>query len=502
MELKPGQGDAEGLTNDWHHPPYSFAKRYRLVINRGNSLKVLITTRTPPEALLEMQRFLGQNVDFVTVEEHILNNALAEVYEHNSGAAMRAAESSDETLNLSELAESIQATEDLLDSDDNSPIIRLINAILTEALRAQASDVHIETFEQRITVRFRVDGILREMLRPRRALAQLLVSRIKVMARLDIAEKRLPQDGRISLRIGEREIDVRVSTIPTRHGERVVLRLLDKRQGRVDLAVLGMLESDLTRIKEILAQPHGVLLVTGPTGSGKSTTLYAALASLNDGSRNILTIEDPIEYDLEGIGQTQVNGKAGMSFSRGLRAILRQDPDIVMIGEIRDRETAEIAIQASLTRHLVLSTLHTNTAIGAITRLVDMGVESFLVSSSVSALVAQRLVRVLCDSCKQSFEPDKTQRQMLNLAPDEPRVVLYRAIGCDQCYQQGYKGRTGIYEIIPVNDSLRSLIHRRASEQEMLACAREFSGDLYQDGVKKVKAGITTIEELLRVSYA
>jgi len=513
-----GEPAAENVPVAEPRLPYPFAKRFRLVLApednaHGAAPRVLITAKTPPEALLETQRYLQCAVAFTEVDESTLNTTLAQVYEHKSSAAMRAVESAEETLDLARLAESIQATGDLLEQDDDSPIIRLINAILTEALREGASDIHIETFEQRIVVRFRIDGVLREILEPRRVLAQLLVSRIKVMARLDIAEKRLPQDGRISLRIGEREVDVRVSTIPTRHGERVVLRLLDKRQGSIDLSVLGMLPRDLDTMRNILAQPHGVLLVTGPTGSGKSTTLYAALASLNDGSRNILTIEDPIEYELEGIGQTQVNAKAGMSFALGLRAILRQDPDIVMIGEIRDGETAEIAIQASLTGHLVLSTLHTNTAIGAVTRLVDMGVEPFLVSSSVSALIAQRLVRRLCGACKQPFEADATQRRLLRCAADDDApgvdtpgvdtpLTLHRAVGCDACYHTGYRGRTGIYEIVPVSETLRGLIHRRAGEQELVACARTFSTDLFQDGIEKVKAGLTSLDELLRVAHA
>jgi general secretion pathway protein E len=492
---------------DIPQPPYGFAKRYRLVATKpapGNdgAVRVLITAKTPPEALLEIRRFIAHPVHFERVDEATLNAALAAIYEHKSAATMQSVAQAEETLDLTRLAETIPETEDLLEQDDDSPIIRLINAILTEALREDASDIHIETFEQRIAVRFRVDGVLREILQPRRVLAQLLVSRIKVMARLDIAEKRLPQDGRISLRIGEREVDVRVSTIPVRHGERVVLRLLDKRQGRIDLAVLGMLDRDLATMRKVLNQPHGVILVTGPTGSGKSTTLYASLASLNDGSRNILTIEDPVEYELEGVGQTQVNTKAGMNFARGLRAILRQDPDIVMIGEIRDSETAEIAIQASLTGHLVLSTLHTNTAIGAVTRLIDMGVEPFLVSSSVSALIAQRLVRPLCGACKQPYEADLTQRRLLRCDESAVPLTLYRAAGCEQCYQQGYRGRTGIYEIVPVNDALRSLVHRLAGEQELTECARGFSTDMFQDGIEKVKAGLTSVDELLRVAHA
>jgi general secretion pathway protein E len=484
-------------------------------------VKIIITNQTPASALFEARRFLARPVTFELVDEDTLNQTLAATYEHQSGAAQQAVTAADDSVDLNRLAELTPITEDLLEQDDDSPIIRLINAILTEALRAAASDIHIETFETRIAIRFRVDGVLRNVLEPKRALAQLVVSRIKVMARLNIAEKRLPQDGRLSLRIGNREVDVRVSTIPTRHGERVVLRLLEKTADRLDLAVLGIAARDLSTLRSILAQPHGVILVTGPTGSGKSTTLYASLSSLNDGSRNILTIEDPIEYDVEGVGQTQVNTKAGMSFALGLRAILRQDPDIVMIGEIRDTETADIAIQASLTGHLVLSTLHTNTAIGAVTRLIDMGVEPFLLSSSLSGLIAQRLIRQLCSNCKQPYEADAPTRALLrcdtpalgneahdaisNKDEDDITVkplILYRAIGCEQCHGQGYRGRFGVYEIVPINDALRALIHARAGEQELTLCARSFTTDMRQDGIEKVIAGMTSLDEMLRVIHA
>lgn len=476
--------------------PYAFAKRFRVVVAESGT--ALVTCRTPPEALLEIRRFTRRAVRFETVDEQHLDTALADIYEHQTGAAQQAVSAADDSLDLNRLAELTPAIEDLLEQDDDSPIIRLINAILTEALRENASDIHLETFEQRIAIRFRVDGVLRNVLEPKRALAQLLVSRIKVMARLDIAEKRLPQDGRLSLRIGNREVDVRVSTIPTRHGERVVMRLLEKRAERIDLTTLGITGHDLQTLHQILEQPHGVILVTGPTGSGKSTTLYASLSALNDGSRNILTIEDPVEYDVEGIGQTQVNTKAGMSFALGLRAILRQDPDIVMIGEIRDNETAGIAIQASLTGHLVLSTLHTNTAIGAVTRLMDMGVEPFLLSSSLSGLIAQRLVRKLCTICREPFEADAATRHLLRHEDPAP-LQLYRSAGCEQCYGQGYRGRCGLYEIIPVTEPLRALIYTRADEQTMTRCARTTSTSILEDGIAKVKAGITSVEELLRV---
>ena len=334
-----------------------------------------------------------------------------------------------------------------------------MNAILTRAVREGASDIHLEPYESRLAVRFRVDGVLREVLDPPRALAPVLAARVKVMAQLDIAERRLPQDGRISLRVAGRAVDVRVSTIPSGHGERVVLRLLDKDQARLDLTQLGMPSNVESALSDIVSNPHGVLLVTGPTGSGKTTTLYALLSLLNDQSRNIMTVEDPIEYYIDGIGQTQVNRKVDMSFARGLRAILRQDPDAVMIGEIRDLETAEVAVQASLTGHLVLSTLHTNTAVGAVTRLRDMGVEPFLLSSSLTGVLAQRLVRVLCEDCKQPHELDTQERELLQVA--DPPNVVWQAGGCESCAGTGYRGRTGAFELVRVDETLRAFVRQR-----------------------------------------
>jgi len=344
-----------------------------------------------------------------------------------------------------------------------------------------------------------VDGVLREIVTPKRALAPLLVSRIKVMAKLDIAEKRLPQDGRISLRLAGREVDVRVSTIPANNGERVVMRLLDKQEGRRDLTHLGMNPGDLQTMTSLVKSPHGVILVTGPTGSGKSTTLYACLDTLNDSSRNILTVEDPIEYDVEGVGQTQVNVKAEMTFAKGLRAILRQDPDVVMVGEIRDYETADIAVQASLTGHLVLSTIHTNTALGAITRLANMGVQPYLLTSSIVGLVAQRLIRVLCNDCKEGHEPSDFEREFLNLERQQ-EVTLYRAKGCEKCAYEGFSGRVGIYEVIAVDDTLREMIHNSASEIEIEKHARLRSKSIREDGREKILKGTTSVDEVLRIT--
>ncbi|MFB1002274.1 MAG: ATPase, T2SS/T4P/T4SS family, partial [Pseudomonadales bacterium] len=327
----------------------------------------------------------------------------------------------------------------------------------------------------------------------------LLVSRIKVMAKLDIAEKRIPQDGRISIRIGGREIDLRVSTMPSSNGERVVMRLLDKQAGRLNLSSLGMEKKELARFKKILHRPHGIVLVTGPTGSGKTTSLYAGLSELNDASRNILTVEDPIEYNIEGIGQTQVNNKADMTFARGLRAMLRQDPDVVMVGEIRDSETADIAVQASLTGHLVLSTLHTNTAVGAVTRMFDMGVEPFLLSSSLVGVVAQRLIRVLCPDCKAPYLPDNTEREFLGLG-EHVGHSMFKPVGCKRCNNSGYRGRRGIYEIVSIDSNIRRMIHDKVSEDVMIKEARLSGRSILDDGKEKVLEGITTVEEILRVT--
>ena len=366
-----------------------------------------------------------------------------------------------------------------------------------QAIKEKASDIHIETFEQRVCVRMRIDGILRMTLEIPRALAPLVISRIKVMAKLDIAEKRLPQDGRLALKIGDHTIDVRVSTLPSNHGERIVMRVLDKKSASLNLEKLGLSQTNLKRMQSLIKHPHGIILVTGPTGSGKTTTLYAMLNSLNSETRNILTIEDPIEYDLPGIGQTQVNTKIDMSFATGLRAILRQDPDIVMIGEIRDKETANIAVQASLTGHLVLSTLHTNTALSAINRLKDMGIESFLLGSSVVGLLSQRLIRRLCPHCKSPYQSDASEMALLKLP--QP-ITLYKPKGCEACKHQGFQGRIGIFEIIEIDARLIQNIHNNVDEQTIDAQIRQTIPSITEDGLKNVIHGITTIAEVLRIS--
>ena len=386
--------------------PFSFAKRYGVLIAEDGKT-VIHKTKLSATVLLELRRYLQGAFQLKQVNDDEFSSLLSQAYESTSNAAMQMFEDMQSEYNLQEIASSLSDTQDLLESENDAPIIRLLNALISEAIKQGASDIHIEPFEENLVIRFRIDGVLHEVLQPKRALTPLIISRIKVMAKLDIAEKRLPQDGRIGLRIAGRNIDVRVSTLPGSYGERIVMRLLDKKTAKLDLRFLGMSPEVLINMRKMINKPHGIILVTGPTGSGKSTTLYAALTELNDSKSNILTVEDPIEYYLPGIGQTQVNYKIDMTFARGLRAILRQDPDIVMVGEIRDLDTARIAVQASLTGHLVLSTLHTNTAIGAVARLQDMGVEPYLIASSLIGLVAQRLVRLFARRAKKQLPRNK-----------------------------------------------------------------------------------------------
>ncbi len=482
--------------------PFGFAKQFGVLVHdRPGGAVVSCRAQPGPQVLLELRRWLGRPFALETVSEADFQRRLSQAYQRDNNAAVQMAEDISADVDLSRLAEEIPDAGDLMDAEDDAPIIRLINAILSQAVREQASDIHIETFEDRLSVRYRIDGVLAEILSPKRMLAPLLVSRLKVMARLDIAEKRVPQDGRISVRIAGHAVDIRMSTMPSAHGERVVLRLLDKQAGQLELKQLAMNDQVLAGYERALRSPHGIILVTGPTGSGKTTTLYAGLSHINQTSRNILTIEDPIEYMLPGVGQTQVNPKVDMTFARGLRAILRQDPDVVMVGEIRDLETAQIAVQASLTGHLVLSTLHTNTAVGAITRLQDMGIEPFLLSSSLIGVMAQRLVRLLCRDCRQAYEPTAPERALLGVEPaGKERLEIFRAVGCERCNYGGYRGRTGIYELIEINDALRLMIHENASEQQMLQEARKWYPGIQEDGRRRILAGETSIEEVLRVT--
>ncbi|MBT8125937.1 MAG: type II secretion system ATPase GspE [Gammaproteobacteria bacterium] len=479
---------------------YAFAKRHGVLIGQIEDDQVQLLHRPDfrPTILAEIGRVTGRKLSLSPASNEQFDALLAQTYERASDQAIAMMEGVGEELDLDQLAETLEP-EDLLEAEDDAPIIRLINALLTEAIKINASDVHIEPFENRMRVRFRVDGMLREILKPPGNIAPLVISRIKVMAKLDIAEKRLPQDGRISLRVAGRAVDVRVSTLPAGYGERVVMRLLDKQAGRLTLEHLGMAKEVETRFNTLLHKPDGIILVTGPTGSGKTTTLYAGLARLNVKSRNILTVEDPIEYYIDGIGQTQVNAKVGMSFARGLRSILRQDPDVVMIGEIRDLETATIAVQASLTGHLVLSTLHTNSAIGAITRLRDMGVEPFLLASSLIGVMAQRLVRKLCPACKKPHTATDSERQWLNL-PAGQTPVIYTASSCGECNHLGYAGRTGVYEFVAIDDKLQDMIHDEEGEHAMEEYGRNHAATLRQDGRRLILEGITSLEEVLRVS--
>lgn len=467
------------------HPlPYAFAKAHRVLLeDDGDALTLWATPEVDWATLAEVQRLYAvDRLESATAPA--LTERINDAYAGSESSAAVVVGEVESAVDLSRMMQDLPAVEDLLEAANDAPIIRMLNALLTQAAKDGASDIHIEPYERASSVRFRVDGTLREVVQPNRALHAALISRLKIMAELDIAEKRLPQDGRISLRIGGRAIDVRVSTLPSAHGERAVLRLLDKTESKFTLEGLGMDGAVLAAFKKLVQQPHGIVLVTGPTGSGKTTSLYASLQTVDTSTTNVLTVEDPIEYELPGIGQTQVNGKIDLTFAKALRAILRQDPDVIMIGEIRDYETAQIAIQASLTGHLVLATLHTNDAPSAVTRLTDMGVEPFLLSSSLLGVLAQRLVRRLCPECKR---------------PDEQGH--WHPVGCDACGHTGYKGRTGVYELMVADDAVRGLIHQQAAEAELTAAARAAGlRSMREDGERLIAAGVTSLEEVLRVT--
>ncbi|MEM9838286.1 MAG: type II secretion system ATPase GspE [Pseudomonadota bacterium] len=480
---------------------YAFAKEQGMLLLDAGRAEAIVGVREGGDSardlftMVEARRAAGKPIRLETLGQKVFERRLSEIYSVE-GLSAATFEEDDGVEDLSTLAEGLPETADLLDTEDDAPVIRLINALIAEAVKTRASDIHVEPYEGALSIRLRIDGVLREVLSLPPKMTPVLTSRVKVMARLDIAEKRVPQDGRISLAMGGRLVDVRVSTLPSRFGERLVMRLLDKEQAQLDLDALGMPEAIRERFKHVLRKPNGVILVTGPTGSGKTTTLYAALTLINDPGVNILTVEDPVEYALDGVGQTQVNAKVGMTFATGLRAILRQDPDIVMVGEIRDVETAQIAVQASLTGHLVLSTVHTNSAIGAVTRLRDMGVEPFLLSPTIAGVLAQRLVRRLCPSCKEEYEPDAAEREMLG-APRGTKI--YRPKGCPACNHTGYEGRIGLYELVVVNENLRKLIHDDAGEQELKREAFKDVPTLAQSGYEHVLAGRTSLAEVLKV---
>ena len=468
--------------------PYAFARTAGLLLeDDGGQLTLWHGGQPDAGHLSEVMRRYGAGeppLALQALDAAALAQRISHAYSQSESSAAAVVSEVESDADLSRIMQELPAVEDLLEAADDAPIIRMLNALLTQAAKDGASDIHIEPYERSSAVRFRVDGTLREVVQPNKALHAALISRLKIMAELDIAEKRLPQDGRISLRIGGRAIDVRVSTLPGVHGERAVLRLLDKGEAKFSLASLGMQGDTLARFSQRIAQPHGIVLVTGPTGSGKTTTLYAALGQVDTSTTNVLTVEDPVEYELAGIGQTQVNAKIDLTFAKALRAILRQDPDVIMIGEIRDHETAQIAVQASLTGHLVLATLHTNDAPSAVTRLTDMGIEPFLLSSSLLGVLAQRLVRKLCPHCRRQGEDG-----------------LWHPVGCDHCGHSGYKGRTGVYELMTVDERVQALIHARAPESELIAAARGAGlRSMREDGERLVAAGITSMEELLRVT--
>jgi general secretion pathway protein E len=467
------------------HPlPYAYAKAHTLLLEDDGERLVLWAPETVAlPALSEVLRLY--DIDALEREAApSLAHRIATAYAGSESSAAMVIGEVESAVDLSRMMQELPAIEDLLEASNDAPIIRMLNALLTQAAKDGASDIHIEPYERSSSVRFRVDGTLREVVQPNKALHAALISRLKIMAELDIAERRLPQDGRISLRIGGRAVDVRVSTLPSAHGERAVLRLLDKGESKFTLESLGMSGDTLARFDKLVQHPHGIVLVTGPTGSGKTTTLYASLGRIDTGTTNVLTVEDPVEYELAGIGQTQVNPKIDLTFAKALRAILRQDPDVIMIGEIRDYETAQIAIQASLTGHLVLATVHTNDAPSTVTRMIDMGVEPFLLSSSLIGVLAQRLVRKLCPNCK---KVDARGR--------------YHPVGCAQCGNTGYKGRTGVYELMAVDDKLRALIHGRAAESQLFVAA-EANGlrSMREDGERLIVEGITSPEEVMRVT--
>ncbi|RJQ50354.1 MAG: type II secretion system protein GspE [Nitrospiraceae bacterium] len=477
--------------------PLSFVKgNVFLPLRRSDSeLMAAVADNRGIFALRDLARSLNLKPHPLKAEEKVIIDAINRMYSRASRMNEVMGDMKGEDLSM--VATEFESPKDLLELTEEAPIIRLLNALLMEAVKEKASDIHVEPYEKGLDVRFRVDGILRKVLSPPKIIQDALISRIKILASLDIAEKRLPQDGRIRLLIGGKDIDIRVSTIPTALGERAVLRLLDRLAGVLSLEMIGLSDRILTSFRNALSRPNGIILVTGPTGSGKTTTLYASLLKLNTEDRNIITVEDPVEYQLSGIGQMQVNPKIGLTFAAGLRSILRQDPDIMMVGEIRDMETAEIAVHASLTGHLVLSTLHTNDAPSALTRLIDMGIEPFLVASSLVCVLAQRLVRVICPHCKESYMPTKQETDFLETVPS----VLYRGRGCDKCLGKGYLGRSGIYELLEITPRIRTMIVERQDAQSIKTeASRTGFKTLQKNAVEKIMQGVTTIEEVLRVT--
>ena len=485
--------------------PIHFARRYRVLPMKVDDGAIVVAATDPLEtaALDDLRLLLGMPVKAVLTTTMSLMTCLNRAYDEASSptGAEQVMEDIAASEDLGKIAHELDEPQDLLDATDEAPIIRLVNSVLFQAVRQRASDIHFESFERGLVVRYRIDGVLYPILTPPKHLQSSIIARLKIMAGLNIAEKRLPQDGRFAIRTAGKDVDLRVSVLPTSHGERVVLRLLEKENRLLNLSEMGFAPDRLRTIQQLIHLTHGILLVTGPTGSGKTTTLYAALSEINAPDKNIITVEDPVEYQLLGIGQMQVNPKINLTFAAGLRSILRQDPDVIMIGEIRDRETAEIAIHASLTGHLVFSTLHTNDAASAATRLIDMGIEPFLVASSVVAVLAQRLIRKVCPDCKQSYQPDDEELIRLGVVPGKTKPTFYRGSGCPACTQTGYRGRTGIHELLVLDDEIRRLIGNKADAAAIRQAAVSHGMVLLKEAAaEKIFAGITTTEEVMRMT--
>ena len=483
--------------------PIQYLKKHEIFPfqSEDGTLRIAVNDPLDLEVLDDLRILFGQNeIRPVLVPAREILSAINRTYGQANDTTEQIMQDLGEEADSQHLFTELEVGEDLLDETSDAPIIKLVNHIFSQAVKSQASDIHIEPYQQHLQVRFRLDGVLHNVLSPPRRLHAAIVSRIKVMARLDIAEKRLPQDGRTEVKIGERLVDVRVSSLPTAFGERVVLRLLEKSGKLLSMEEIGLTAAALAEMKRLLHLSHGIILVTGPTGSGKTTSLYAALSSINSPDKNILTIEDPIEYQLDGIGQMQVNPKINLTFASGLRSMVRQDPDVILVGEIRDRETADIAIHAALTGHLVFSTLHTNDSASAVTRLIDMGIEPFLVSTAVQAIIAQRLVRLLCTHCKEAYEPEEAQWAELR-SSREVTGPIFRADGCEKCLETGYRGRTGIYEFLLMSEAIKGLVLKTSDANQINKVARaEGMANLREDGINKVMEGRTTISEVLRVT--
>jgi general secretion pathway protein E len=501
IEQLPDDGTAAECVNKL---PINFAKRYQLLPVQRSGDTIVVATADPSQLgpLDDVRLLLGRPVRVVVAPGLVILDAINRIYDAASNTASDLMEGLDED-RLEMMATDFEETQDLLDADEEAPIIRLINSVLFQAVKDRASDIHVEPFERDLAIRFRIDGILYDIISPPKRFQPVIISRVKIMAGLNIAEKRLPQDGRIRIKLAGKEVDIRVSTVPTAYGERVVMRLLDRSATILKLEELGLNAHKLGIIDTLIHQSHGIVLVTGPTGSGKTTTLYAGLSRINSTDKNIITIEDPIEYQLHGVGQIQVNPKIELTFAGGLRSILRQDPDVIMVGEIRDSETAKIAIQAALTGHLVFSTLHTNDSCGAITRLIDMGIEPFLVASSLIAVMAQRLLRRVCPTCRVPYRPSVEEMRQLGVSADdlEGRQVYRPGQGCPDCKQTGYRGRLGIHELLLIDDEVRNLTMKAADSASIRrVAASKGMNSLREDGAEKVLSGQTTIEEVLRVT--